>query len=363
MLSINSMKKSLLFTILGFTMAFTLSSCHDSPEYHDDFTGNFDALADIIDSHYCFFNDKNIDWNATVAEYRSLITPETTFLDLFFICAGLLDELQDGHVNLTSRFATSYYRQWWSDYPQDFNLRTLEEYYLKFNWLSTSGIMYRQLPGEIAYLYYPSFSTVVSELALDYILAILYNSRGLIIDIRDNGGGMLTNIDTFVGRFIDKPYTGGYIMHKTGPGHNDFSEPYPMVYEPADSTIHIKWPGEVVVLTNRSCFSAANNFVSVMKGLPNVKIVGAKTGGGGGMPFSSELPNGWAVRFSACPILNSDFEVIENGIDPSPGCEVHAPEEELARGKDAILDFAIDLLKDNPLPFPEDEEGEGEQPD
>ena len=355
------MKKFLSYILSSILLPLLLSSCHDAPEYKNNLYGNFDALADIIDTRYCFFEDKEINWKETVSRYRSLISEETTDLDLFFICASLLEELQDGHVNLSSRFATSYYRAWWSDYPQDFNMRTLEEYYLEFNWMSTSGIIYKQLPGEIAYMYYPSFSNVISELSLDYILAILYNSRGLIIDIRDNGGGMLTNINTLVGRFIENPIIGGYIMHKTGPGHDDFSEPYKMTFEPAAEG-HIKWPGQIVVLTNRSCFSAANNFVSVMKSLPNVTIVGARTGGGGGMPFSSELPNGWGVRFSACPILNADFEVIENGIDPSPGCEVHASEEELAQGKDAILDFAIDLLKDNPLPFPDEDEEEGEQP-
>ena len=351
------MKKFLSVAIFSILLLSVLSSCHESPDYKDDFTGNFDALADIIDQRYCFFADKDIDWDVTVKKYRELITSETTYIDLFFICAALLDELQDGHVNLTSRFATSYYRAWWTDYPQNFNLRTIEENYLGFNWLSTSGIMYWQLPNKIAYMYYPSFSNVISETSLDYILAILYNSRGLIIDIRDNGGGMLTNIDTLVGRFIDEEITGGYIVHKTGPGHDNFSEPYPITYKPCEDW-HIKWAGPIVVLTNRSCFSAANNFVSVMKSLPNVRIVGAKTGGGGGMPFSSELPNGWGIRFSACPILNSDFEVIENGIDPSPGCEVEASDEELAEGRDAILDFAIDLLKNEPLPFPDEEEGE-----
>ena len=348
------MKKKFLYLLLA-VLGIGLSGCHDEPEYKNTLMGNFDALADIIDSRYCFFADKDIDWQEVTQRYRSQINSETTAIDLFFICAQMLDELRDGHVNLSSRFSTSYYRRWWSDYPQDFNMRTIKEYYLEFNWLTTSGIIYKQLPGEIAYMYYPSFSSIISETSLDYILAILYNSRGLIIDVRDNGGGALTNINALVGRFIDHKITGGYIMHKTGPGHSDFSDPYPMEYEPAEKG-RIKWPGEVIVLTNRSCFSATNNFVSVMKSLPQVKIVGAKTGGGGGMPFTSEMPIGWSVRFSACPILDADKNVIENGIDPTPGCEIHASEEELAEGKDAILDFAINLLKDNPLPFPDEEE-------
>ena len=338
-------------------ICLTLTGCHDEPHYQDTIIGNYDALADIIEKHYCFFADKDIDWQEVVSKHRADITSETNYIQLFFICSQLLDELKDGHVNLSSRFSISYYRNWWSDYPQDFNMRTLEEYYLNFNWLTTSGIIYKQLPGEVAYMYYPSFSNTVSETALDYVLAILANSRGLIIDIRDNGGGALTNINTLVGRFIDEEFTGGYIKHKTGPGHDDFSEPYPMVYKPA-APGRVKWKGQIVVLTNRSCFSAANSFVSVMKELPNVTIVGAKTGGGGGLPFTSELPIGWSVRFSACPILDAKGNNIESGIDPSPGCEVHASEEQLAQGIDPILDFAVDLLKDNPLPYPPEENQE-----
>lgn len=353
------MKKAFIISFLSVFL-FIFTGCHDEPDYDNTLYGNFDALADIIDSHYCFFADKDIDWRETVAEYRSEITPETNVLDLFLICSALLDELKDGHVNLTSRFSTSYYRQWWTDYPQDFNLRTLQQYYLKFSWLTTSGIIYKQLPGEIAYMYYPSFANTVSDTSLDYILAILANSRGLIIDIRDNGGGELTNINTLVGRFIDRTIIGGYIMHKTGPGHDDFSEPYPIKYDPAPEG-RIKWEGDIVVLTNRSCFSAANTFVAVMKELPNVRIVGAKTGGGGGMPFTSELPVGWGIRFSACPILDAKGNVIEAGIDPTPGYEVHASDEELAEGTDAILDKAIEMLIDNPLPFPDEDTGEGEQ--
>lgn len=333
---------------MAIAVMSALSSCQDEPDYKNTLYGNFDALAEIIDKHYCFFEAKDIDWQEVTARYRRQITDSTTVIGLFDICAAMLDELEDGHVNLTSYFSTSYYRKWWSDYPQDFNLRTLQEYYLNFDYYQTSGISYTMFDVEgktnVGYMYYPSFSTGIGELNLDYIMLLLRDADALIIDIRDNGGGLLTNIGVLVGRFIDHDIDGGYITHKTGPGHGDFSEPYPVTYSPA-ADYRIKWGTKkpVYVLTNRSCFSAANDFVAVMKSLPNVKIVGARTGGGGGLPFSSELPIGWSVRFSACPLYAPDGGITEFGIDPTEGCEVHCTAEELAAGRDNILDFALRL--------------------
>lgn len=321
-----------------------ISSCVDDHHQVNDPAGNFDSLWRTIDSHYCFFEEKGIDWDSVYQAYRPLVKDDTNFLELYSICASMLNELQDGHVNLSSTFNTSFYRGWWSDYPQDFRLRTIQENYLDFNYLQTSGISYKMLPDTIGYMYYPSFSYDIGNLNLDYILAILHKSKGLIIDIRDNGGGNLTNIKTLVSRLIDHKVSGGFIRHKTGPGHGDFSEPFEITYEPCD-TMRVSYLGKpVAVLTNRSCFSAANDFVSVMKTIPNVSVIGARTGGGGGLPFNSEMPNGWSVRFSACPMTSPDGTITEFGIDPSPGCEVHAPDSILIQGIDPILDFAINHI-------------------
>lgn len=336
--------KLLVFILPLLALLPALTGCNDEPDFENTPYGNFDALADIIDTRYCFFQAKDIDWKEVTQRYRSQVNSQMSVVELFNLCAAMLDELEDGHVNLSSYFSSSYYRAWWSDYPQNFNLRTLQEYYLDFNYFQTSGISYRILGENTGYLYYPSFSTQIGEINLDYILALLSDTDALIIDIRDNGGGLLSNIETLVGRFIDREICGGYITHKTGPGHADFSEPYEIRYKPAPEN-RIKWSVDkpVYVLTNRSCFSAANDFVAVMKSLPNVKIVGARTGGGGGLPFSSELPIGWSIRFSACPIYAPDGSETEFGIEPTEGCEAECTAEELAAGKDAILDLALSL--------------------
>ena len=332
--------KHLLSFLSAILVTLTFTSCHPYEEWDDSAEGNFDALWTILDEHYCFFDEKDIDWNEVGQRYRARLVPGITQQELFALCAEMIDELEDGHTNLISPFDISYYDQWWTDYPQDFDIRVLQEHYLGFDYKVSSGIYYKIMPNNIGYIYYPSFSSTIGEGNLDWILADLAVCDALIIDIRDNGGGQLTNIETFLRRFIHEPTLAGYIRHKTGPGHGQFSEPYPFYYYPAEAG-RMTWHKPIALLINRSCFSAANNFAAIMKSLPNVSLIGSRTGGGGGMPFSAELPNGWGIRFSACPITDSLDRQIETGVDPTEGCEVHSLPQDFVLGIDPILDFAL----------------------
>lgn len=337
------MRNIFFITSLISAIFMGLTSCHKIEERADDPRGNFEALWSILDEHYCFFKEKGVDWDQVHDKYARRIGSEMTREELFIVCADMLDELRDGHVNLSAPFNTSYYRKWWSDYPQNFNKRLIEESYFNFNYRQSSGMIYGLLENNIGYIYYENFSATVGEGNLDYALNFLAAARGLIIDIRDNGGGSLTNVETLVARFIDRPTLVGYISHKTGPGHDDFSEPYAITYNPAGPG-RVRWAKPVVVLTNRSTFSAANNFASVMKLLPGVRIAGATTGGGSGMPYSSEIPCGWSVRFSACSMLDANGVSTEGGVTPTEGCAVDMDPQDALNGKDTILEKAMELL-------------------
>ncbi len=322
-------------------LAVLLASCHDVPEYADNPRGNFEALWAILDEHYCFFEYKDVDWQAVRTEYSRKIDDRMTDEELFRVCADMLLELRDGHTNLVSPFDMSRY--WiWEQYPQNYDERLILEHYLHFDYKKASGISYGMLKNNVAYMHYGSFSSTIGEGNLDMILSSLSLAEGLIIDVRDNGGGILTNAETLVARFIDNPVPAGFIAHKTGPGHNEFSEPYAYSIEPARGRVH--WNKPVVVLTNRSSFSATNNFVSIMKTLPNVRIVGDVTGGGCGMPFTGELPNGWSVRFSAAPIYDVDGRLTEFGVEPSEGCRVDMTEADRQANRDTIMERAFEVL-------------------
>ena len=147
------------------------------------------------------------------------------------------------------------------------------------------------------------------------------------------------NADCLASHFTNEKILVGYIYHKTGKGHNDFSKMEPQYLEPAKGT---RWQKKVVVITNRQCFSAANDFVKMMHCLPNVTLLGDKTGGGSGMPFSQEIPCGWSVRYSAVVTVDRDKKHIEFGIEPDVKVEMQM--EDVMRKKDTLIERARQLL-------------------
>ena len=331
-----------LITLLSLLSLLSLSACVDTDEQPDTPSGNFEALWHIVDEHYCFFDYKQheygLDWNQVYDKYRVRISDKMTESQLFEVLTDMLAELRDGHVNLSSSMDYGRYWAWHQGYPQNYS-DTLERRYLGTDYRIAAGLSYRVLDDNIGYLRYESFATPVGEGNLDDALAYLALCRGLIVDIRNNGGGDLTTAERLAARFVHEKTLTGYLQHKTGTGHNSFSDMEPQYLEPSSN---MRWHKPVCVLTNRSVYSAANAFAVWMRELPNVKIVGDHTGGGSGMPLNSSLPCGWNVRFSAVPMYDAKRQHIEFGI--APDVSVSLTDEATAQGIDLIIEEARKIL-------------------
>ena len=331
-----------LKTVSLLLCLLALTSCVDEVEHDDTPQGNFEALWKIIDEHYCFFDYKQheygLDWQKVYNIYKVRANDMISEQQLFEVLTDMLSELRDGHVNLFTTFDYGRYWKWHEDYPTNFS-DTLQRRYLGTDYRIAGGMKYRILDDNIGYIHYGSFSSGIGESSLNDIIEYFLFCNGLIIDIRGNGGGDLTNAERLAARFCNEKTLVGYTQHKTGPGHSDFSPMEPRYLEPSSN---VRWQKGVCVLTNRQVFSAANEFVSYMKALPTAKIVGDHTGGGAGMPFSASLPNGWVVRFSAVPTYNAQRQSAEFGMDPD--YKVQLTRADFERGEDTIIEFARKLL-------------------
>jgi len=331
-----------LYNILIFITVSMLAACVDEEQFDDTPQGNFEALWRIIDEHYCFLDYKHeaygLDWDAVYNKYKVRVDKQMSDLQLFEVLTQMLAELRDGHVNLSASHDYGRYWSWYEDYPTNYS-DSLYRRYMGTDYKIASSLYYRILDDNIGYVRYESFKSAIGEGNLDEVLMYLAVCRGLIIDIRENGGGDLTNAEKLAARFTNEKTLVGYIQHKTGKGHSDFSSMEPRYLEPASG---LRWQKPVVLLTNRHVYSAANEFTMYMRALPQVTIVGDHTGGGAGMPFSSSLPNGWNVRFSAVPMYDADKQSMEFGIEPD--YLVQQTDEDFQRGKDTLIEFARHFL-------------------
>ena len=332
---------NILFLLIGLLSA---TSCIREDVSGNTPEANFESLWKIIDEQYCFLDYKKqeygLDWDQVHDAYAKRITPSMGWEALFEVLSEMVAELCDGHVNLTSSLASSQYRQWFDSYPRNFS-DSIQSIYLKKDYNQSSGLTYQILENNIGYIYCSSFSNGIGDGNLDQTLNRLAICDGLIIDVRNNGGGNLTTAQKLAARFTNQKTLVGYMTHKTGKGHSDFSNPYPVYIEPSNG---IRWQKRAVVLTNRRSFSATNDFVNSMKQFPLITIVGDKTGGGSGLPFTSEIPCGWSIRFSASPMLDPQMNQIEFGINPD--VKIDMTSEDMQKGKDTMIEYACKLLKD-----------------
>lgn len=305
---------------------------------NDDPITVFDALWQDLNNRYSYFREKSINWDSVRTVYRPKVNNNMSEIALFDLLAEMLFTLEDGHVNLQSDFDRSRNWTWFLDYPPNFNPTIIERNYLGADFRHI-GPFQVQVIDEKVYAYYGSFANTVEDKHLDALLELAEGKKGIILDIRNNGGGNLQNARKIASCFTEEPLFYAQRRVKTGPGQNDFSEWKMLRIEPRPGK---RYMGNVVVLSNRFCYSAANSFAQMAKVLPNAILMGDRTGGGGGTPAYGELPNGWMYRFSATQTINIQGEQIEFGIPVDVEVSLIQLDEHF--GIDTIIETALDWL-------------------
>jgi C-terminal processing protease CtpA/Prc len=232
-------------------------------------------------------------------------------------------------------------------YPENFIKGLVAEKYLDYAFRTRNGHRYGNIIRDgktYFYLHHDDFTKDLNAEDLEMFQPHIDKVDGIIYDIRTNPGGSAQLSVDITGRFIKEKTLVGYQISKTGKGYNDVSEPQALYAVPVGEKYN--WADKkTVLLTNRDVYSTANMFACFMKEAPNVTVIGGRSGGGGGLPCTFYLPNGWALTMSGQKMtLDVNKVHIEPGVEPD--IYVTITEEDAQNKVDSILEKAIEILSE-----------------
>lgn len=296
---------------------------------------NFEYLWNECNEKYSYFDLKNIDWDAKKTEYAAMLDNDMSQDSLFNVLGAMLTDLEDDHVNLISNFNISFFGTEFLG-QDNFYGRLIRENYLERDYYISGPFVHDFLDNdEIGYIRFSSFNGAVTGKNLDFILDRYKDTKGLIIDLRENGGGQVTDIFNILSRFVEEKTLTNYSRIKNGPGRNDFSEAEPAYVSPHNG---LRYTNKVIMLIDRGTYSAGSFTALATKAIPNIVLMGDTTGGGLGLPNGGQLPNGWLYRFSITQALTLDKRPdFENGVPP----DIEALFDWNDLTKDEVLERAI----------------------
>lgn len=325
---------------LFFILLIILASCQkDEPQDKNDLEGMFEQVWADFDQTYSYFELKDVDWDSMYTAMRpNVVNGRTTSNEFAETLGKMTIALKDLHVVL---FVGSRVYNYQNRDQFEANSPSNARNYLSSTSINTNTVLYGTVENSnIAYLRVKTLNKNEDFEPLETVLSDLPSKDGLILDLRDNGGGSDGIARAFVNRLTTEERTHELYRFRNGSGHNDFGDWNEAKITP-DNPIDFDKP--IVVLTNRGVVSSAEAFVTMMKTLPNTTLVGDTTRGATGNPKEFVLPNGWKYRISSWQAVTPDYVLIENrGI--APDVVVFNTEETMNEGRDLILEKAIDIL-------------------
>jgi Peptidase family S41 len=128
----------------------------------------------------------------------------------------------------------------------------------------------------------PKVSTECGE-----ALEQMRDTRGLIVDVRLNGGGSEPLAEKFAGRFLEKEFVYAYSQFRNGPSHTNLTGKIERRAVP-----HGPWRygRPVLLLIGQKCMSSNESFIGMMTGDPQMMTMGDHTCGSSGNPEMVQLP-------------------------------------------------------------------------
>jgi carboxyl-terminal processing protease len=196
--------------------------------------------------------------------------------------------------------------------------------------IQLESISWEMLPGEIAYVKLSTFADNTDEILADTLKEMgELGAQGMILDLRNNGGGFLSTTVNIASQFL----TDGLVLYAVdGDGHRTD-------YQVKSNGLAQDIP--LVVLVNRFSASASEVLSGALQDHERAILVGTTTFGKGSVNLPKRLNNGSGLYFTVGRWYSPEGRLIEGeGLEPDIRVEAGDIEDE-----DPQLERALEYLE------------------
>lgn len=323
---------------------------------------NFDIFWQTFAENYnSFLRKKDVNWAATRAQFRPMVTDATKPKALFKIFTDMITPLGDSHAYIEGPDGDDFAPKRPGTRDEDDVSRddadSEVDNHLKdigvtnIQTFAHNRIAYADLPGGRGYLRITSFEdykgsntpSVDSSAELKQVLDTVFTQarvsawKGLVIDVRFNTGGDDALGLQVAARLTNTPYLAYQKQPRDDP--NDPSKHGRLQAVTVTPAAAPHYTGPVALLTSDLTVSAGETFVEALLGRnPSPVRIGTATQGVFSDDMSRQLPNGWSFTLGNEDYYAPDGKNYEGlGIPPNISEPVFTENEKKER-----LDSALD---------------------
>lgn len=199
--------------------------------------------------------------------------------------------------------------------------------------ITVKSVSAKELEGNVGYIKLVYFNETTSELfnkAVEDIIA--KNNKGIILDMRNNPGGLLEVGIRVASEWVSTPET--VVIQETQGGQRT---PFP-----AQATARLKGI-PTIALVNGGSASAAEIVAGALQDYKLARLVGEKTFGKGSVQTFEQLPGGSSIKLTIAHWLTPLGRQIDT-VGISPDIEVKMTRGDYESEKDPQLEKARELL-------------------
>ena len=304
----------------------------------------FDQLWEAFDKDYAMFVLRpEVDWAKLRGQFRPPALASKSTPEFASVCAEMLRPLRDLHVWLTVAGGNVPV----FNRPRSSNANPSAHRAI-LGGLNEAGrgVRWAVTADRIGFIAIYGWDNPDVPLRCQEALEQMRGTRGLIVDVRLNGGGSEPQSGQFAGRFLKKEFVYACSQFRNGSNRTNLTQRSERKVAPRGPW---RYDRPVVLLIGQRCMSSNESFIAMLSGAPEVTTMGDRTCGSSGNPKIVNLPLEMTVSVPRwIDYLPDGTPLDERGFQPQVRFE---PKPGAFEGeRDDLLTAALERLRQAPLP-------------